>query len=65
MAEALVPKSNRYWEDKAAKARDEAEFMLREANKQIMLRISRSYERLARIAAERENNRNTDKSKPS
>jgi len=57
MGEPRMSKTRRYWEDKAAEARAKAEVMLSEANRQIMFRISRSYERLARIAAEQENNK--------
>lgn len=40
-----MPRSARYWDEKAAEAGAKAEFMLNEAHRKLMLRISRSYER--------------------
>ena len=52
-----MPRSRKYWQDRAAEARAKADTMLSQVNRQIMLRISQSYERLAGIAAERENDK--------
>jgi len=58
---ARLPRTRRYWEDKAAEARAMADAMVTLVNRRIMLRISWSYERLAIIAAEEENKKDAEK----
>jgi hypothetical protein len=49
-----MPKTRRYWEEKAAEARVLAETLTGEDNRQVMLQIAQSYERLAAAAVEKE-----------
>jgi hypothetical protein len=42
-----MQKTRRYWEDKAAEARVLSETLTVEDNRQVMLQIAQSYERLA------------------
>jgi hypothetical protein len=48
-----MPKTRRYWEEKAAEARSEAAKMTIDAHRQLLLRIARSYEQLAARAGEK------------
>ena len=50
-----VRRGKKYWAELAANTRAQAEAALTAANKEVLLRISEAYERLAASAAKREN----------
>jgi hypothetical protein len=49
-----VRRGRRYWAELAAQARAQAQTALTPANKEVLLRMSEAYERLAASAAKRE-----------